>query len=362
MIFSLLDRDMAGDFFRTLGALMALMAILFLADTLVGSLGEVIGNGVGFHWIMLYYLLRLPSFFIEVLVLAAAAAILWVATRKARLNETLAWMAGGLSPFRISRPLIACSVLLAILSIGANELFAQKARRFAERVEESIIEGKDITRSENIYQRGSEDRIYIIESFDSAAERMTEPTVIELYPETRSPRKIVRAVSAELDDRVENKWVFLDATVRKFDENGHLKEYFREGRYRVELEPKLSQFLGKLDDPRTMSMLELRAYIKLIDAQGKDTSQLWMQLHERFALLTGIAIIGLLMCAHGISPKTLGAIAGFGGGLAWIAAWYGVTMLSHEIAEADIGLPPVIVAWFPNVLFGVIGATMIWKR
>ncbi len=363
MTFSLIDRDMAGEFFRTLGALVALLAILFLADTLVGNLSAIVGDSeVGFHWLLVYYFLRLPSFLIEIASLAVAASILWVATRKARTNETLAWMAGGVAPRRIARPLVLCSLALAIASIGANELFAQHGRREAERIEESIIEGKDVTRTENIYQRGSENRIYLIESFDSAAEEMIEPTVIELYPESRAPRQIVRADRAEIAGGSGRDWVFMNASVRNFDREGRLEGFLQESEYWIELEPKLSTFLGELDDPRMMSMAELRRYIKLIDAQGKDTSQLTTQLHEKLAILAGIAVIGLLMCAHAISPRAVGTIAGFGGGLVWIAAWYGVTVFFQKVGEAGLGIPPVLVAWCPNLIFGTIGVAMIWKR
>lgn len=368
---SLLDRDLAGDFARTLLSLLGLTAILFFADTLVGWLG---GSGGGVHWMLVYYILRLPTFFLDIAAIATAAAILWVAARKARSNELLAWMAGGITPRRIAAPLVVAALLAALATLVAQETFAYKWRREADNIEEVYQKGKDrsvLARSENIYQRLGKGRIVVIDKFDSAEERMDGLTIIDLFSEAQSPKQIIRAERAVREAGfADGTWRFEDASVRTFDKAGAILSFERRESMEFELDPQVARFLSNVDDPEMMTAHDLRGYTKLVDAQGKDSTHLRALLHQKLALPVGIAVVALLMCAHSIGPRALsqatgsamGQVAGFGGGLAWIAAYYGAVVLSRKIGDAGTDVSPALVAWLPNVLFGAWGIFAMARR
>jgi len=362
---SLLDRDLVADLARTLLTLLGLMAILFMADTLVGWLGAA-GDKAGLHWMLVYYVLRLPSFFLDVAAVAAAASVLWVAARKARTNELLAWMAGGISPRRIAAPLILAGVAAAALTFVCQETFAYRWRRTAGQVEEVYRSGKDtsqLARSENIYQRLGKGRIVAIDAFNSAEETMEGITVVDLYPKAYAPNRIVRAARAVRPEGIaDGLWRFEEASVRTFGKDGTMASFERLPELEFELDAEVARFLGNVDDPETMTAFELWRYAKLVDAQGKDTAHLRALLHQKLALPAGIAVIVLVMCAHSISARAMGAIAGFGGGLVWMAGYYGAVAMSRKIADANVDLSPILVAWLPNLAFGGWGIFAMARR
>src|SRR5690606_5045179 len=128
-----------------------------------------------------------------------AASILWIVTRKARNNEILAWMAGGISPKRMALPFMAAAVVITCANLALSEFVLAEAEQKAYYVEKRYLIGKseeEIIQSENIYQRGAEGRLYLIERYDPVTNRMERPTIIQVHDKTQRPAWILHAAEA----------------------------------------------------------------------------------------------------------------------------------------------------------------------
>ncbi|MCB2157001.1 LptF/LptG family permease [bacterium] len=368
---NLIDREFISDFFKALATLVFLVAIVVLIDTLLDNYQEILGGTQhGAYWAFMYYVCSLPKKLVESISIATAAAILWVVTTKARHNEILAYLAGGISPQRLAVPLVGGAVLVAVVAIGLNEMVVAPAEREAEVIERVHIKQKDesvITRNKHIYQRGAGSRIYVIDSFDSATDSMVYPIIIDRHKEVNVPERILQADSARLvqEPGKPDHWEFQNATLRTMDTRARITSFQEFGLLSdldlqakdgmPKMEPNLQKFLSKLDDPDMMNFWQLWEYTNLLDSQGKQVSKLRTTMHMKLALPLATVVIALLMCAHVMRPSSRGVFVGFGGGMAWVIGYYLTLILFQSLGEQGWGLPPSLAAWLPNIAFSVIG-------
>ncbi|MBI5154354.1 LptF/LptG family permease, partial [Candidatus Poribacteria bacterium] len=125
---NLIDREFIADFLKALALLVFLVCVVVLVNTFLDMYQEIFG-GVehGFYWAFLYYLCILPDTLVQSIAVAAAAAILWVVSKKARQNEILAYLAGGISPMRLAVPLLLCVFAVSIAALMVNEFVVADA-------------------------------------------------------------------------------------------------------------------------------------------------------------------------------------------------------------------------------------------
>ncbi|MEQ8820866.1 MAG: LptF/LptG family permease [Sumerlaeia bacterium] len=369
---NLIDREFLGDFFRAFVMILVFITFIILIETILDFTDKIFGGvDFGAYWLFLYFLCSLPGKLVLVVSFAVAASVLWVVMTKSRNNEILAYLAGGLSPQRLSLPFLIGAFLVSLGAIGINETLVAKAERKAVIIEKVRLQERDmsaITRNENIYQRGADRRLYIIEAYDSANEVMKSPVLIDLQPRTHLPEWELRAETGSYVDRADyTGWEFQNASIRKFDTSGRpvsftLHERLREPELEArKMEVNLRLLLSKFDDPDAMNFLQLREYIRLMEAQKKDTAEFRTRLHSKLVLPLASFVIALLMCGHIMKPRSQGFVYSLGGGLIWVVAFYLVMIGCRQLAEYGSGIPVAPLVWFPNVVFGIIGAFKLLK-
>jgi lipopolysaccharide export system permease protein len=127
------------------------------------------------------------------------------------------------------------------------------------------------------------------------------------------------------------------------------------------LPAKVAEFLGALDDPDQMNIRQLARYMMLLDAQGKRFAEYELMMHVRIALPLAVLVVALVVCAHVLRPRDHGVFVDFGGGLLLVALYYALFLVMSRLGKAELGFPPVLVAWVPNALFAMIGIGMFVK-
>ena len=128
----ILDRYLLRQFFRVfVMVFVSLLGIYVVAD-FVGNLTEFVDHGkqnqsLG-KMLMVYYGARVPWFFDiasrNVAMLSAVFSLAWLQ----RDNEMTALMAAGISRWRIAKPLIVASALIAVLAVINRELWIPRFR------------------------------------------------------------------------------------------------------------------------------------------------------------------------------------------------------------------------------------------
>jgi lipopolysaccharide export system permease protein len=341
-----------------------------MVDSLLTYYTQMFGdtdNGV--YWGLAMMICRLPSILVDLTAVAVSAAILWVVTRKARQNEILAWLSGGVSPARLSVPFLIAAAIVASGSLALNEWIVGPAERHAKFIDQIHFKGEDpssFARDEYIFQKGTGERFYVIGSYDAAAMRMVNPHVVEYDPQTRLPAWKLEASSAYIEDFDAEIWRFDDVIYATYDASGNVTTHrqwdsIRDVELPYPMEARLKSFLGERHKPEYMGFRALWDYVSILKAQGKEVSEYTARLHAKLALPLGACIVAFVVCAHVMRPRSQGVIGGLGGGLLWVMSYYAVFFAFQRIAQSGIILPAAFATWAPNIVFAVVGVVLMLR-
>ncbi len=360
------DRDLIRSFFVAFIMLLIFVQVGYLVSVLLEKNQYVLGDGgQKFGWLMLYYLFSIPRQVSYAIPVGTAACILWVFTVKARNNEVLAYMSGGVSPLRLAMPLLVLAGIFSVLCYLTIEFLAgpgEEASRRIERIQLQERSLETLTREQNVFQRGLGDRFYNIIGFDPATERMEQPVIFQMGDNVRDMRWRLDAHYAERieEEDGDSYWVFHNAHFRRYAPDGTVTSYnwaeqLREGdEPELQLEEDLTRYLQQRFRPSAMGFNELREYINIFELQGKPTHVLRTYMHVNFSVALGSIVLALLMCGHILRPSSTGVLIGFGGGLAYIFAYYLLVIMGRQMSMAGI-VDPLLAAYGPNLLFALMG-------
>ncbi len=367
-MFSYIDRDLIRSFILAFLVVVAFVQIGYLVSIILQMASDIFAGGESkLGWLMLYYLFSVPRQFAYTIPVGTAMSVLWVYTVKARQNELLAYMAGGVSPLRIAAPFLVMGGLLSVGCFLTIEYLAHPGDRAAQRIEAVNIQGKAadaLTRERNVFQKGEGNRFFNIRSFDPTREVMEIPIIIDMGTDWNQIDWRLDARRAERVQEGENaEWIFREAVYRKWNSEGVLTEYraapsLSESELGQPLEADLTKYLRQRFRPAQMSTMELIDYISLFKLQNKPSYRLQTNLYFNFAIPLGSLILTLLMCAHVLRPSSAGVVAGFGGGLVYIAFYYLILLGARVIALSGY-MSPLLAAIAPNALFLLFGIWML---
>lgn len=368
-----LDRDLLRTFFLTFFFLMAFMMVALFITSLLEIYDLLDSSKIGAFLLM--YVYKMPRNIAYTLPIVTSLSILWTYTIKARNNELLAYLVGGMSPFRIAAPMLFVSAFLMIANWMVTEFLAVQGDRVARRIERIYIEGRateSLSREKDVFQRGSlPTRFYYVAQFLPSQDRMEQPLVIHLdeswsHPMWRLDAQYAKAI------RIDGKshWAFYDAVYREFDEGGVQTAYLRLDRIlddelKPPLEEELERYVRQHFRPEQMSTAELIEYIGLFEEQNRDNSKLRTILHFNFGLALGTFTMALVMCGHIIRPRDGGVVFGLGSGLFLMALFFLLLVFGRQFSSEGAALPlinaygPIIGAYGPNVIYLALGVVFL---
>jgi len=364
-----LDRDLIRSFLIAFLVFMIFIQLGLFVSVLLDQFKYIFGEGESkLKWVLLYFVLGLPRHLAHTIPVATAVTLLLVYTVKARQNEILAYLVGGVSPARLAAPLLVCALILSGVAYATTELVANDADAAAERIRKVHIEGRSmeaITREKNVFQKGQGGRFYNVRSFRPLEKKMDLPIIFQLSEDWGTTKWRLDAQGAELVETPQGEqWRFRGVIYREFDKYGNVTSFVEKTEaletevLPERLEAELGRYLQQRFRPSQMNSAELLEYIDLFRLQGKPTYELATHLHFNMALPLGCLVLACLMVGHILRPASTGVLVGFGGGLIFVALYYTILIAAREMSKSGAIWPP-LGAHGVNVLFLVVALVML---
>ncbi len=103
---------------------------------------------------------------------------------------------------------------------------------------------------------------------------------------------------------------------------------------------------------------------KMIDADVKNGGTARgaiMYLHQKFSFPTACLVFAMIGLALGLHTRREGKLGGLALGLMVIFFYYGLLELAEALTKGD-HFPPVWARWFPNIVCGLLGLWLLWRR
>jgi lipopolysaccharide export system permease protein len=348
---NILDRYLVRGLLIRIGAATGAFLTVSVIVDLFERLDTFIDHDVPGLTIANYYVATLPYLFVLILPVACLIAALFVLGGMARRNELIAMTASGISLYRILAPVWVAGGLLALVGLGFTVKLVPWGNHVSTGIYDHEIKGRpkisgSVRRDLNYL--GADGRFFLIRRFDGNDGEM-EDVVVQQFAEGT----LVRRIDAKRADWVDNRWVFRDGFIRRFNGDGVEAEPFEE-RVFDEITEKPADFLRLVKEPDEMSLRELRAHVKRTEASGGDATKLKVDEQMRYSFPFAAFIVMLLSAPLTGAIRRGGHALGFG--LALLVSFtYYVLLEVGKTFGYNGTFPPALAAWLPNLVFTGLG-------
>jgi lipopolysaccharide export system permease protein len=357
----LLDDYVMRAFVAYLAMISAAFLLLFLVFTLFELIGDILRNQISPLVVGEYLLNVSPYFLYKAAPLAVLLAVLITLGLMQRSNEITAIKATGISIYRIVVPILTIAILVSAGLLLFDQFYLPHTNKRQDALRNQI-KGKPAQTYLNPDRKwifGEHSTIYYYQLFDSDRDQFGNLAVFQFDPKTFRLERRIYADRANWDDRLK-RWVCTQGWSRTLH-GPAIEEY---SPFEVATFNSLSEspgyFKKEVKQSSEMSYGELRRYIHDLQQSGFDVVRLRIQLHEKFAFPAIAIVMAILAVPFAVSSGKRGAITGVAVAVG-IAVVYLSTSSLFEVMGNLSQLPPVLAAWSPDLIFGLVGGYLILK-
>jgi lipopolysaccharide export system permease protein len=357
---SILDRYILSETSRTVFiGLLAFIAVFVSAD-MIENVDDFVDNDVAVLTILRYYAFQIPRIFTLTLPVAMLISCLFTVGQMARHNELIAIKASGIRFGRTVVPLVAAGLVASLVSLGVGEAIEPEANSIvrdirANEIKKSTKQNQPRLRT-NISYRGKNGIFYFAPEYDTRRDVMKEVVVEK---STRG-RLVFRLNSAQASWQ-DSMWVFSEAWVRWFDDEGEVEReaYIPEGPV-SDLRDDPEDIVREQRQPEEMSYRELSHLVERINESGGDATKYRVGLSLKLSFPFTNLIVILIGSPLSARLRRGGLAVGVGMGLSLTFVYYWFIRVGQTLGENGV-LPPVLAAWLGNIFFGLCGVILILR-
>jgi lipopolysaccharide export system permease protein len=362
----IMDRYILREFLLFLLLGMSTFVGLYLVVDLFEKIDVFVDHQAQASHILAYYANSLPLIIIQVLPVAMLLASILSLGQLRKFNEITAMQSSGLSPLRITRPLLLVALLITLVAYVVSEQVVPDSYQRQKSTLEVQIKKRHpggARTKRDIYYMGRGGRVYIAREFRPARQSMAD-LAIQSFASIHGKQKITRRADAGLAYWHDGHWQLQDGFVRIFlpdsvSASGEAGAAFkRYGDSRFEEQP--DEFAQPANDPFNMNRQQLSEYIDRIRDSGARVTQYVTDYHLRAAFPLSNFIMVLLGTCLSLRIMRGTLALGFGLSISLGFGYYGFLRVGQALGYNG-NLPPLLAAWLGNLIFLLIGALLFWK-
>ncbi len=372
----ILDDYVLRSFVGNLLLILSSFLVLTLIFTFFELLTDIFHNKIPVAMVGEYLLNVIPSLLYLVTPLSVLLAVLVTFGIMQKSNEITAMKATGISIYRTVVPILFISLALAAGLFMLDQWYLPYANKRVETLKNQI-KGKPAQTylrpdrkwivGESKHQNGVPDpnrKIYYYEFYDADRNQFGSISSIQLDPKTFQIAKRIYAARAHWSDNLQ-QWVFEQGWVRTwtYPNGGDPHEELQQ--FSVSTFPELTEppsyFKKEVRQFQEMNYEELSRYISDLQQSGFDVVRLRVQLQKKIAFPLITLVMAVLAVPFALSAAgKRGALSGIATALIIAVAYYVTTGVFDAMGYVG-QLPPLVAAWSPDFIFGLVGGYMILK-
>lgn len=345
-------RQMLGPFFLALAGLS-----LFILLNLILRLSELmVDRGIGTIQLLRLLIFWMPELIAWAIPMSALFAVFLGLGRMDHDREIMALESIGVSLRRVLLPLLIASVGLSFVTFAVYNWAMPASKNAAQRTYREILFTQSVPRiSANTFFTGSNNQYFYVRQYDADDGSVHDVLIYDvsgrLFPQADSQITMVTADSGIWDG---DNWDLSDGKVYGFDREGSLIYSGTFEELTIPVTQTADQIWSQSKSPSEMGILELVDRIERARASGLPINESIVELHQRFALplsaMLFVLVGGTLSLMFGSRNRSTGIIIG----LLIIGLYQGTYFWMQALGRRG-AMNPVIAAWIPNLLFGLIG-------
>jgi lipopolysaccharide export system permease protein len=357
----IIDRYLLREFLLYLLLGLSTFIGIYLVVDLFEKIDVFVDHEAPVHLVLIYYLYSLPLILVQVLPVAMLLGAILAFGHLRKFNEITAMQAGGLSPLRITIPLLICALVITCVSyVVAEEIMPGAFNRKEETLDVRIKKQRPIgSRGRSgIYYMGRGGRVWVAERFVPQPPSLRTVSV-QHFRSSAAKQQMWKRVDAQSARWEAGIWSMRRGVARIFEGAREVAVSFNEyGDSRYVEQP--DEFARPESDPLNMNRRQLKDYIRRIRESGAEYMQYEVNYHIRAAFPLANFIMVLLGSCLSLRVVRGTLALGFGISISLGFAYYGFLRVGQALGYNGT-VPPLLAAWLGNLAFLAVGGLLFWR-
>jgi LPS export ABC transporter permease LptF/LPS export ABC transporter permease LptG len=360
----ILDRYVIREILLPFAIALVVLTFVLIIPFILEQAEQLIEKGVSWPVILQLMATLLPMALGLTIPMALLVGALVALGRLAADREIVVFMACGVSPYRLLRPVAVLGTIAALVTLyvmiewipNANQTYREIiARVVADRAEQQV-------RPRVFFEDFPNTVLYVRDIQreggwkDVIAADTRQPAQPILYV-ARSGRMVVdraaQTIHLVLVDGAQHATKSADPTAYEI---ARFKELT------LSLDPQaVFPRTGPARGEREMSIAELKENIAALAGRNLPYHNLVIEIHKKFSIPVACLVFAVLAVGLGVSNRREGKLASFVLGIGVIFTYYVIMFSAHAMAKGAL-IPAWTAMWIPNVLLGGVGVALLMSR
>ncbi len=362
---NLLDRYVLRNFVLPfVYCFLGFLAIWFIFD-LSDNFSEFVDAKASFTRVGYFYATQFPQIAVVSLPVGLLLALLYSLSRMSRSNEIIAMLTAGRSIFRLLIPILCVGLAATAASTALNYKLAPRSERLKREILDQLNRAKDrdFSVTGQVFRNRVAYRTWYVQRMSRKTKMLEGVHVIQQDAEGDILVKYYARRAAY--DPEKHSWNLERGKTVHFDKEGNIKseDLWLDGKLQMTDWSETPWRISSSNlDAQSLSVPELREYLTYnSDFPSSQLAPYRTHLQYRWSLPWTCFVVVFIAAPLGIVFSRRGVL----GGVAWsIFIFFGMVFLTNFFLALGKGarIPPVLAAWTPNILFGVVGLVLIYMR
>ncbi|OGK78713.1 MAG: hypothetical protein A2X52_18745 [Candidatus Rokubacteria bacterium GWC2_70_16] len=358
-----LDRYVLKELFAPFVIGVAVFTFFLVIDRIYHLTDLVITKGVPFHLVLSLLVFMLPSFLALTLPMALLVAVLIAGGRLAADLEVTALRACGVSPLRLFRPFLAGALLVTLASASLTLVVSPWANGAFQRQLFRILQSRATTGIKERTFSASFGQFTLYVQEISPSQLALKGLLVADERNAALSRIIVAREGRLLTDEERGRITlrFLDGQISETDvADARRARYTAFALYdmNLPLESPLAAAAQSEKPERDLPLWALLRRAQALERLGQITAPYFVEFHKRFALPAAALVFVMVGYPLAVRSHRGGRGAALAASLGIVMSYY-VVFTTLEGTALRGRLPAWSAVWLPNLLFFLVGASLL---
>jgi len=355
---TILDRYVTKEFARLFFLVLALFTSLFMIVEFFERIRMFLSNNASLTQILSYFFFMIPMMISQTLPATSLLAALLTFSTLARNSEVLAMKANGISLYRTSLPVFIASVLICMVAFLNSELVTPYSNQKADNIVYVEVQKREplgTFKQNQLWYRG-QNGIYNFRLFEPKNNIIQGITINYLD----NNFTLTGRIDAEKAEWKNGKWIFYNVMITHFGGEFPSPEWVSSKVMDLPETPEDFNLVQK--EAEKMGFVELKDYIAKLQAEGYDATRYLVDMHGKIAFTLVITILITIGISFSLmrTERSGGVMQSIGVGIIIGFSYWIVHAFSMSLGRSG-SIPPVLSAWFANILFGIASVIMFLR-
>lgn len=359
----LLDRYVLGHFLQAyLYCIAGFTSIWFIFDV-SDNISTFLDQRISRVLILKYYLTQLPQILVILLPVALLLALLFALGRMSRSNEIVSMLTSGVSLPRILAPLLVAGLLTTAFSTALNYSLAPHGEYAHKKLlEDPASRRQMLGLTAQIFRNRTDNRTWFIQQFYPGENKFNNVHIVQ--QDANDNIKTAYIFTALYYYPENHAWEFRQGKILHYDEAGNITDVANYVDTMTITDWSETPFRLSSANLRAehLSVPELREYLQFnSDFPATLLAPFETHLVYRIALPWTCAVVALIAASLGVGYSRRDVLSSVAAAILLVFAMNFVMHLFLALGEGA-RIPSWAAAWTPNVIFGVVGAILLYYR